>query len=35
MLRRRMLSIATVLGLTYLGLAALLFLLQRALPRGC
>ena len=31
MLRRRMLSIATVLGLTYLGLGALLFLLQRAL----
>lgn len=31
MLRRRMLSIATVLGLAYLGLGALLFFLQRAL----
>ncbi len=31
MLRRRMLAFLTVLGLTYLGLGALLFLLQRAL----
>ncbi len=31
MLRRRMLTFATVVGLTYLGLGALLFLLQRAL----
>jgi uncharacterized protein len=31
MLRRRMLTFAMVLGLTYLGLGALLFLLQRAL----
>ena len=31
MLRRRMLTFVTVLGLTYLGLGALLFLLQRAL----
>jgi len=31
MLRRRMLTFATVMGLTYLGLGALLFLLQRPL----